>query len=274
MNLGFASGCFLKRQKEFVIPQQIPEELRSYPVELQVGRGYKYSDFDKVVSIHLPFTLYEISKVEGITVYKKSREVNIASINEDFWRYELELFKRYLTEAAEKGVKNAIFHYGSCNCAGRLWRDENHRKLHWNREKEFLAEIAELAKDKGIELLAENHPYGDGIFLNHVKHIAEIVEGGYAGFCLDFPHAYYRFKRFNNASLDEIITRFRESTQEVHLADGNGSSHNPLALDKGSIDWRKLLSLLPKSLLVIIELRENPLEALKLVQEFYDDALG
>lgn len=158
--------------------------------------------------------------------------------------------------------------------ASRLWRDENHRRLHWNREKEFLVEMSELASNEGIELLAENHPYGDGIFLNHVKHIAEIVDGGFAGFCLDFPHAYYRFKRFNNASLDEIITRFRESIREVHLADGNGSSHNPLALDKGSIDWRKLLSLLPKSLLVIIELRENPSEALKRVQEFYNSVLG
>jgi sugar phosphate isomerase/epimerase len=274
MKLGFASGCFLERRKKLVIPHQIPEELNSYPVELQVGRGYDYSDFNKVISIHLPFTFYKMSKAEGITVYKKSSEVNIASLNEDFWRYELNLFKRYLTEAAEKRVKHAIFHYGSCNCAGRLWRDENHRRLHWNREKEFLVEISELTVDKGIKLLAENHPYGDGIFLNHIKHISEIVEGGYAGFCLDFPHAYYRFKRFNNDSLDEIITRFREKIQEVHLADGNGSSHNPLALDKGKIDWRKLLSLLPKSLLVIIELRENPLEALKLVQEFYDDALA
>jgi len=271
--LGFASGCFLERRKEFVIPHKVPEELKSYPVELQVGRGYDYSDFDKVVSIHLPFTLYKVLKVEGVTVYKKSREVNLASLNEDFWRYELELFKRHIMEAAEKRVKYAIFHYGRCNCAGRLWRYENHRRLHWNREKEFLVEISEFAADNGIKLLTENHPYDDGIFLNHVKHIAEIVEGGYAGFCLDFPHTYYRFKRFNNASLDEIITRFRESIQEVHLADGNGSSHNPLALDKGSIDWRKLLSLLPRSLLVIIELRENPLEALKRVQELYDGTL-
>ena len=273
MKLGYASGCFLERRKGFVIPHQIPEELKSYPVELQVGRGYNYSDFDNVVSIHLPFTHYKISKVEEITVYKKSRGVNIASLNEDSWRTDLKLFKKYIKEAAEKEVKYAIFHYGSCNCAGRLWRDENHRRLHWNKEKEFLVEISKFAEDNGIKLLAENHPYGDGIFLNHIRHITEIVEGGYAGFCLDFPHAFYRFTMFSDANLNEIITRFRENIREVHLADGNGSSHAPLALDKGKIDWRKLLSLLQTALLVIIELRQNPLESLKQVQNFYDNNL-
>ena len=224
----------MERRKGLIIPHQVPEELKAYPVELQVERGYDYSDFDNVVSIHLPFTHYKVSKVEEITVYKKSRGVNIASLNEDLWKADLKLFKRHIKEAAPKGVKYAIFHYGSCNCPGRPWGDENHRRLHWNREKEFLVEISELAADKGIKLLAENHPYGDGIFLNHTKHIAVIVEGRYAEFCLDFPHAYYRFMKFSEANLDEIINRFRESIREVHLADSNGSSHAPLALDKGN----------------------------------------
>lgn len=271
--IGYASGCFLERRKGLVIPHQIPEELKSYPVELQVGRGYDYSDFDKVVSIHLPFTHYKISKIEGITFYKKSRGVNIASLNEYNWRADLKLFKKYIKEAAEKEVEYAIFHYGSCNCTGRLWRYENHRRLHWSREKEFLIEVSEFAEDNGIKLLAENHPYGDGIFLNHIKHISEIVEDGYADFCLDFAHAYYRFKTFSDANLNAITTRFRENIREIHLADNNGSSHAPLALDKGRIDWRKLLSLLQTSLLVIVELRENPLDSLRRVQKFYDNNL-
>jgi sugar phosphate isomerase/epimerase len=273
MILGFASGCFLERRKEFVIPHKVPEELKSFPVELQVGRGYDYSDFDKVVSIHLPFMLYKILKIGGVTVYKKLREVNIASLDEDFWRTDFELFKKYLTEAADKRVEYAVFHYGGCNCRGRLWLEEKHRKLHWAREKEFLTELSELAAGSGIKLLTENHPYNDRIFLNHIKHIKEIVEGGYAGFCLDFPHAFYRFKRFGDASLKKIITKFRESIQEVHLADNNGLSHAPSALDKGKIDWRKILPLFRSSLLMIIELRENPLESLRRVQEVMLNAL-
>ncbi|MEM3587571.1 MAG: TIM barrel protein [Candidatus Jordarchaeaceae archaeon] len=267
MKLGFASGCFLERRKEFIIPRKIPEELKTFPVELQVGRGYDYSDFDRVVSIHLPFMVYEELKKEGIKIYKKAREVNIASLDEDFWRSDFELFKKYLNEAANKGVEYAVFHYGSCNCAGRPWRDENHRKLHWIKEKEFLDKLSELAVEGGIKLLVENHPYGDWVFLNHVKHIEEIVEGGYAEFCLDFAHAFYRFKKFGDASLNMIITKFRDSVREVHLADNNGLSHKPSALDKGKIEWRKLLSLLKSSLLIIIELQENPLESLKKVQE-------
>ncbi|MEM2144285.1 MAG: sugar phosphate isomerase/epimerase [Candidatus Jordarchaeaceae archaeon] len=267
MMLGFASGCFLERRKEFIIPRKVPEELKSFPVELQVGRGYDYSDFEKVVSIHLPFMLYKMLKVEGVTVYRKLREVNIASLEEDFWRADFELFKKYIIEAAEKGVKYAVFHYGSCNCRGRLWRDENHRMLHWSREKDFLMGLSELAENVGIKLLAENHPYTDGIFLNHIKHVKEIVEGGYAGFCLDFPHAFYRFKRFGEASLKEIITKFKDNLQELHLADNNGSNHAPSALDEGKIDWRELVSLLGNSLLIIIELRENPLESLKKAQQ-------
>mgnify|MGYP005845802191 FL=1 len=271
--LGFASGCFLERRKEFVVPHRVPEDLKPFPVELQVGRGYDYSDFDRVVSIHLPFMLYKLLKVEGVTVYKKLREVNIASLDEDFWRDDFELFKRYLTEAADKKVEYAVFHYGRCNCVGRLWRDEAHRKLHWAREKEFLIGLSEIAAGSGIKLLTENHPYDDRIFLNHIKHIKEIVERDYAGFCLDFPHAFYRFKRFGDASLNRIITRFRESIQEVHLADNNGLSHAPSALDKGKIDWRKLLSLFRSSLLVIIELRENPLESLERAWEVMLKAL-
>lgn len=271
MKLGFASGCFLERRKGFVVPHEIPEDVKSYPVELQVGRGYDYTDFGEVVSIHLPFTLYGVQTIEGITVYRKLRGINIACLDEEQWKMDLKLFKSCIKEAAERNVKYAVFHYGGCDCDGNPWRDERHRRLHWKREKEFLIEISELAASKDIQLLSENHPYGDGIFLNHIKHITKIVEGGYAGVCLDFPHAYWRFTRFGDASLNDIINRFRESIQEVHLADSDGSSHAPLALDRGRINWRKLLSKLKDPLLVIIELRENPLESLRLVQKYCDE---
>ncbi|MEX2724924.1 MAG: sugar phosphate isomerase/epimerase family protein [Candidatus Freyarchaeota archaeon] len=263
MRLGYASGCFLERRKGFVIPRSIPDELKTYSVELQVERGYDYSDFSNIVSIHLPFTRYKESRVKGIKVFEKLREVNIASLDQELWSEDLTIFKEHVKEAACKGIKYAVFHYGSCNCGSRLWRDENHRKLHWTKEKEFLEELSQLAKNSGIKLLAENHPYGDGIFLNHIKHISEIINSSYADLCLDFPHAFYRSVKFGDASLDEIINKFRSSIQEIHLADNRGSSHAPLALDKGNIDWRKLIPLLKHSLLVIIELRENPLESLK-----------
>jgi sugar phosphate isomerase/epimerase len=263
MRLGYASGCFLERRKDFVIPRPIPDELKNYSVELQVGRGYDYSDFNNIVSIHLPFTHYKESRVKGTKVYEKLREVNIASLNQEFWAEDLAVFKEHIKEAACRGIKYAVFHYGSCDCGSRLLRDEKHRKLHWNREKEFLEELNQLAKNSGIRLLAENHPYGDGVFLSHVKHISEIVDNGYAEICLDFPHAFYRSVKFGNANLDEIINKFRNSIQEIHLADNNGLSHAPLALDRGIIDWRKLIPLFKSSLLVIIELRENPLESLK-----------
>lgn len=273
MKLGYASGCFLERCKGFVIPHQVPDELKTLPVELQVERGYDYSDFKNVVSIHLPFIRYKAQEVEGTTIYKKTRGVNIASLKEDSWKTDLELFKKHIKEAAEKGVNYAVFHYGSCNCAGRLWRDEKHRSLHWIREKEFLIEISEIANNNGIRLLAENHPYRDGIFLNHIKHVSEIIRAHLAEFCLDFPHAYYRLTTFNNEDLKEIITRFKKNIIEVHLADNDGSNHAPLALDEGKIEWRKLLSMLQSHLLVIIELRENPQESLKKVHRFYEDRL-
>ncbi|MHA1608077.1 MAG: sugar phosphate isomerase/epimerase family protein [Candidatus Freyarchaeota archaeon] len=270
--LGVSSGCFLHRGNGYVAPLPIPEELKSCWFELQVERGYSFEDFEKIVSIHLPFREYHPVIRDGNRIFLEGRSINIATLDSSLRRRWLSSFKNVLSDAASRGVLAAVLHYGGCDCNGSARLDEKHRLLHWEAEKSFLKELSRHCENLGVLLLVENHPYDDSIFLSHFKHVVSIINEGLAAFCLDLPHAYYREVKMGDVSLKEYVRRLKNHILEVHLADNNGVDHAPLPLGEGHIDFNFVFNSLTKTRFFIVELRENPAYSIKVAEKYMKKA--
>ncbi|MEM1657525.1 MAG: sugar phosphate isomerase/epimerase [Candidatus Jordarchaeales archaeon] len=267
--IGVSSGCFLFRGNGYVKPKPIPFELRKYQFELQVGRGYFFEDIENIVTVHLPFREYHAASINGEKLFIEGRNVNIATLNGSLRKAWLKEFTGIIFEAASRNASVAVLHYGVCDCQDENVLNESHRVRHWKAEASFLGEISKVCDDVGISLLVENHPYDETIFLNHLKHMEAVVEEGFAKICLDFPHAYYReFKGEDN--IEALASALRDEILEVHLADGNGLSHEPLQVGEGSINFEKVLKKLTRTKFFIIEVRGDPTPSIKAARELLE----
>lgn len=264
--VGISSGCFLYRGDGYVMPKPIPSKFRKCQFELQVGRGYFFEDFEKVITVHLPFREYHTTFRNGVKIFLEGREINIATLDSGLRDAWLKEFTKIISEAASRNVKAAVLHYGVCDCQDGETLDDEHRKRHWEAEASFLKQLSKFCNNVGISLLVENHPYDDTIFLSHLEHMRTITDNGFAQICLDLPHAYYReFK--GETDIKTLAGLLKSEVLEVHLADGNGLDHAPLQLGRGSIRIEMILRQLVKAKIFIIELREDPAPSLKIAKD-------
>ena len=259
--IGVSSGCFLQRGDGYVLRKRVPAKFRKCWFELQVGRGYFFEDFEKVATVHLPFREYHAVYKGNVKIFLEGRNVNIATRNRVLRNAWLKKFVKIVSEAASRGVRAAVLHYGGCDCRSSQLNNE-HRKRHWEAEASFLKQLSKSCGEVGVILLVENHPYDDTIFLSHLEHMKAITDNGLARICLDLPHAYYReFK--GEADVETLVSSLKDEILEVHLADGNGLSHAPLQLGEGNIKVEAILHQLSKAEVLIIELREDPSPSLE-----------
>jgi len=225
--------------------------------------------------MHLPFARYIPAVKAGKKIYLEGRTVNIASIDEKKWTRDLEYCKDVVRLSRGKGIENAILHYGNCVCGGEAFKNPHHRELHWNMELKFLKEISRELKGAGIRLLIENHPYQDRIFKNHVVHIQKILDEKVANFCLDFPHAFARQKKFGDEEPMKLIEKFQKNILEVHLADNDGETNEPLSLGTGKMPWQDLIGAViakREDILMVVELHGDPMASLDQLKTYASDS--
>jgi len=258
--IGVSSGCFLHRGDGYVLRKSIPAKFRKCWFELQIGRGYFFEDFEKVITVHLPFREYHVAYKGDMKLFLEGRDVNIATLDRELRNFWLKKFIEITSEAASRDVRAAVLHYGGCDCQSGL--NDEHRKRHWKAEASFLKRLSVFCDDVGVKLLVENHPYDDTVFLSHLEHMKAIIDNGFAQICLDLPHAYYREFR-GETSVEMLVSSLKDEILEVHLADGNGLNHAPLQLGEGGMEVEAILQQLGKTEIFIIELREDPSPSLE-----------
>ena len=244
MRVAVSTSCFLEKHEGYIIPTKIPAKIAAaYDLELQVDRGFTYETIAdvKLKSVHLPFARYIPAIKAGKKVYLEGRTVNIANIDGKRWKRDLDYLRSVVKLSRGRGIENAILHYGNCACSAEAYRNPHHRELHWEIELRFLKEISKYLKAAGIRLLVENHPYQDRIFKSHSAHIQHIIDEKVANLCFDLPHAFIRNKRFGDEEPAKLIDKFKNDIFEVHLADNDGETSEPLQLGAGKMAWQGLI---------------------------------
>jgi sugar phosphate isomerase/epimerase len=269
LRIAVSTSCFLEKHEGYIIPARIPAKIAAgYDLELQIDRGFTYESISdaKLRSVHLPFARYIPAIKGGKKVYLEGRTVNIANIDGKRWKRDLDYLKNVVRLSRGKGIENAILHYGNCACSAEAYKNPHHRELHWEIELRFLKEISNYLKAAGIRLLIENHPYQDRIFKSHSTHIQNIIDEKVANLCLDLPHAFIRNKRFGDEEPAKLIDRFRDHVFEVHLADNDGETSEPLQLGAGKMAWRDLVKAIDierTEILTVVELHTEPTQSIE-----------
>lgn len=269
MRIAVSTSCFLEKHEGYITTTRIPQKISgAYGLELQVDRGYTFNDVSdaKVRSIHLPFARFIPAIKAGKKVYLEGRSVNIANIDGKRWKRDLDYMKNVAKLSRGRGIENAILHYGNCTCGGEAYKNPKHRELHWEIELRFLKEISKALKSASIRLLVENHPYQDRIFRSHSSHIQKILDEKVANLCFDLAHAFVRHKKFGDDEPSKFIERFDKDIFEVHLADNDGESADPISLGKGKMPWRELtdaIDLERENVLTVVELHNEPMSSIE-----------
>ncbi|WXG42550.1 MAG: sugar phosphate isomerase/epimerase [Promethearchaeati archaeon SRVP18_Atabeyarchaeia-1] len=272
MRIAVSTSCFLEKHEGYIIPTKIPAKVTSaYDLELQVDRGFTYESLAdlKIKSIHLPFARYIPAVKSGRKVYLEGRTVNIANIDGKRWKRDLDYCKSVVRLSRGRGIENAILHYGNCTCSAEAYQNPHHRELHWEIELRFLKEVSKSLKAAGIRLLIENHPYQDRIFKSHSTHIQSIIDEKVGSLCFDLAHAFIRHKRFGDEEPAKLIDRFKGDIFEVHLADNDGETSEPLQLGIGKMPWQeftKAINIEREEVLTVVELHREPMQSIDLLR--------
>jgi sugar phosphate isomerase/epimerase len=269
LRIAISTGCFLEKYEGYITTNKIPEKVSgAYDLELQIDRGFTFGNVGdaKVKSVHLPFARFIPAIKAGKKVYLEGRSVNIANIDGKRWKRDLDYIKNVIKLSRGRGIENAILHYGNCTCGGEAYKNPHHRELHWEIELRFLNEISKGLRSAGIRLLIENHPYQDRIFKSHSTHIQRIIDEKVANLCFDLVHAFIRHKKFGDEEPTKFIERFDKDIFEVHLADNDGQSAEPISLGQGKMPWREFtdaINIDREDVLTVIELHNEPLSSIE-----------
>jgi sugar phosphate isomerase/epimerase len=274
LRIAVSTSCFLEKYEGYIVPTRIPSKIaETYDLELQIDRGFTYESLAdaKTKSIHLPFARYIPAVKAGKKIFLEGRTVNIANIDGKRWKRDLDYCKSVVRLSRGRGIENAVLHYGNCSCSAEAYKNPHHRELHWEIELKFLREISKSLKAAGIRLLIENHPYQDRVFRSHSVHIQNIIDEKVANLCLDLPHAYIRHKRFGDEEPIKLIEKFRGDIFEVHLADNDGETSEPLRLGAGKMPWQDLINSINierKEILTVVELHTEPMSSIERLRTF------
>jgi sugar phosphate isomerase/epimerase len=141
--------------------------------------------------------------------------------------------------AAEIGAGCVVVHPGFSPWVGLL--DRSYLAL-----RQSLNDLAAIQGEYGVPIAVENMGSWEVCHFRDPSFLPALHESGLS-FCLDFGHANL------NGVLDEFLAVGEPLHVHLHDNDGSGDAHR--ALGNGSIDYPRVLSLLPRTASRIIEVQ-------------------
>jgi len=171
------------------------------------------------------------------TVHAPTTDINIASCREPIRQSSLGLVGETCRVAAGIGASCVVVHPGFSP-----WLELCSRSLLALHES--LKDLVAIQEEHGVPVAVENMGSWEVCHFRDPGLIPLLRECGLS-FCLDTGHAHL------NGVLDEFLAAARPD--HVHLHDNRGSADDHLALGCGSIDYARLLPLLPEDASWIVE---------------------
>lgn len=201
--------------------------------------------------LNIPYIIHAPHFVQGLNFSDPLKEKNNVAMAEDAFRY-----------ADKLNAEFVIFHPGI--------------------KGDFRETARQMKKLCDKRVLVENKPYKvailkDGCTAEDIcvgyspSQIAYITEVTGVGFCLDIGHAFCAANGINKDKYIMLQEFLSLSPKMFHISDGddNGAIDRHYCIGKGSYDFKKIFSVLPKNITLTIE-TEKPSE--KQLDAFRKDA--
>ncbi|OQC71436.1 MAG: endonuclease IV [Euryarchaeota archaeon ADurb.Bin009] len=171
------------------------------------------------------------------TVHAPVADINIASENEHLRRASVRVVSDLADLCDRIGAGRLVIH------PGHTWGEEM-RGVAERALNRSLSDLATIQQDVNVRLALENMGAWDICFFREPGFLARLADGG-LGFALDVGHAHV------NGNLGPFLEE--GGAIHVHLHDNCGNRDDHLACGEGSIDFRRVLRVLPRSATKVIE---------------------
>ncbi len=146
--------------------------------------------------------------------------------------------RRWIEELRRLGTQKLVVHtlWLSLDAGISTWK---HLAMVARINAKFFDELSRTARDLGIEILVENR-VEKGYYGSTAADLLEIVEGREGlGICLDVGHAHAA-----GISIEEFVEIAKPWIRALHLHDNDGTRDQHLPPLLGTINWRKIVSLI------------------------------
>jgi sugar phosphate isomerase/epimerase len=184
--------------------------------------------------------------LEKVNRYLQNMELSLHSATtgvfqelESFTQAELKILQAEVDVARLLGADEVVFHL-------------NGGALH-GRNKERLARVIDYAKARGVNLIYESDSALQAdLTCNVLETFADI------DYALDLGHLNYgHCRNMLGCEIDDFISRVRDRTVYIHANNNCGTRDEHKGLNDGTLDWRRVFSLLDIGRIkkIIIEVR-------------------
>ncbi len=215
------------------------------PIEKEIGKA-KRLRFDYVeIGIEAPATLF-FEKNKSL-ILKSLKEFSYLPIGHTTWWYDLgsifeSVRKGWLRQAKidtkiANGLRIKLLNFHFLIRSKFLLQNKSSRKIVLENYVESLKELSKFAKKYDITLMLEN---GEEKF-EHYKYVLDRVSDIKVHF--DVGHAFVSGKM---STVKKFVYYFGDRIAHIHIHDNNGKYDEHLALRKGKINWKNVVSILKK----------------------------
>lgn len=178
-----------------------------------------------------------------ITVHGPFSDLNPASVVDPIWNETLRQYKECIALSADFSSV-IVAHPGILSPLGNQMPDAA-----WQRNREWLIELCDFAKDYGFKVCLENMIDVDRLFCKVPDEVFGMIDSiGHdsLGMTFDIGHA-------NTMKNVDGFMKHKSRFSHVHLHDNDGVKDQHLAVGEGTIDWKKRLGQLKgyKGMMVI-----------------------
>lgn len=169
----------------------------------------------------------------SFTLHTGIGDINVASTNELIREASVANIISEMKAANKLGIDTATIHPGIVNMAVKGTREKS-----ITQACKSMREIEAAASEYGITACIENMPNFPMMLGIEAEELGMIVEGTDLSICFDIGHA----NTFDQ--IENMVELFGDRIRNIHIHDNLGKSDDHMTIGDGSIDFKKVMSLL------------------------------
>lgn len=157
-------------------------------------------------------------------------DCNLGSLIDDMWEYSVRRVEDTIRAAAKLGVTTVTVHPGNHSALSKGHYDVVHE-----RTRKAVQRLDRLGQDLGVTLCLENVPVNWAFETESMRKLLDLIRGTEFRICFDLGHAHVarRLPEFERAA---------SRIGNVHIHDNRGDFDAHLALDEGTLPWRRVVT--------------------------------
>ena len=171
------------------------------------------------------------------SVHAPFADINIASPSQPMLKAMLKRLERSIACANDLDAQVWVFHPGLKTGVSMFYPG-----MDWLQDLETTQLLFKIATDYGVKIAIENVPEPYPFIMKSVDDFSRFYDefGENIGLVLDVGHANI------NGQMERFLITFSDKIVHIHAHDNNGKSDQHLGIGYGTVDWKKVATLIKR----------------------------